>query len=84
MQQQQQLMVGVDVGCYKHAVAIGGPSGIVEQFEINHDIHGFEYFFAHVAAQARSQKLPVVVGMEGMNGYARPLDQMVKAKGYTL
>lgn len=82
--QHQQLLVGVDVGCHKHAVAISGPSGIVEQFEITHDIRGFEYFFAHVSAQARRQKLPVVVGMEGTNGYARPLDQMVKAKGYTL
>ena len=81
---QQQLLVGVDVGCRKHAVAIGGTSGIVEEFEITHDISGFEYFFAHVSAQARRQKLPVVVGMEGMNGYARPLDQMVKAKGYSL
>ncbi|GMA99892.1 IS110 family transposase [Pelosinus sp. IPA-1] len=80
----QQLLVGVDVGCHKHAVAIGGPNGIVEQFEITHDIRGFEYFFARVSAQARSQKLPVVVGMEGTNGYARPLDQMVKARGYSL
>ena len=30
--QMQQLLVGVDVGCHKHAVAIGGPNGIVEQF----------------------------------------------------
>ncbi|GMA98769.1 hypothetical protein [Pelosinus sp. IPA-1] len=49
----QQLLVGVDVGCHKHAVAIGGPNGIVEQFEITHDIRGFEYFFARVSAQAR-------------------------------
>lgn len=68
---QQQLLVGVDVGCRKHAVAIGGPSGIVEEFEITHDISGFEYFFAHVSAQARRQKLPVVVGM-GRNERLRP------------
>ena len=83
--QQQQLLVGVDVGCHKHNVAIGGPSGIVEQFEITHDSHGFEYFFARVVTQARRQKMSdVVVGMEGTNGYARPLDQMIKAKGYSL
>lgn len=82
--QQKQLLVGVDVGCYKHHVAIGGPAGIVEQFEITHDTRGFAYFFARLAGQARLHKLPVVVGMEGTNGYARPLDQMVKAKGYTL
>jgi transposase len=83
--QKQQLLVGVDVGCHNHHVAIGGPSGIVEDFEITHDSRGFDYFFARVATQARRLQLPVVVvGMEGTNGYARPLDQMVKAKGYFL
>jgi len=82
--QQKQLLVGVDVGCHEHHVAIGGPSGIVEQFEITHDTRGFAYFFARLEGQARRHKLPVVVGMEGTNGYARPLDQMVRAKGYTL
>lgn len=83
--QQQQLLVGVDVGCYKHHVAIGGPGGIVEEFEITHNSRGFDYFFARVAAQSHRLHLPVVVvGMEGTNGYARPLDQMVKAKGYFL
>jgi transposase len=83
--QQQRLLVGVDVGCRKHNAAINGPNGIAEQFEFTHDARGFQYFFAQVAAQARRQKLPTVaVGMEGTNGYARPLDQMVKAKGYHL
>ena len=82
--QQQHLLVGVDVGCRKHHVAIGGPGGITEQFEITHDAYGFAYFFERVSEQAQRQRLPVVVGMEGTNGYARPLDQLVKDKGYTL
>jgi len=83
--QQHRLLVGVDVGCRKHSVAISGPEGISEQFEITHDARGFQYFFTQVAKQARLQKtLDVFVGMEGTNGYARPLDQMVKAKGYHL
>ncbi|MBP2662980.1 MAG: transposase family protein [Firmicutes bacterium] len=82
--QQQHLLVGVDVGCRKHHVAIGGPGGITEQFEITHDAGGFSYFFRRVSEQERRQRLPVIVGMEGTNGYARPLDQLVKDKGYTL
>lgn len=83
--QQQQLLVGVDVGCRKHHVAIGGPIGIIEEFEISHNSRGFAYFFGRVATQAQQQKIStVIVGMEGTNGYARPLDQLVKAKGYCL
>ena len=82
---QQELLVGVDVGCRKHHVAIAGSGGIVEQFEISHNSRGFAYFFTEVAVQARRQKADaVLVGMEGTNGYARPLDQLVKAKGYCL
>jgi transposase len=82
---QNRLLVGVDVGCRNHHVAIGGPSGIVDQFKITHNLRGFECFFNRIAEQARRQKLStIVVGMEGTNGYARPLDQMVKAKGYHL
>uniref|UniRef100_UPI001CB87AFA IS110 family transposase n=1 Tax=Sporomusa sp. GT1 TaxID=1534747 RepID=UPI001CB87AFA len=81
---QQYILVGVDVGCHKHHVAIGAPGGIVAQFEITHDARGFTYFFSRVAEQSNRFKLPVAVGMEGTNGYARPLDQMVKDKGYTL
>jgi transposase len=82
---QHKLLVGVDVGCRKHTVAISGPGGISEQFEIAHDASGFQYFFSQVAKQARLQKTSnVYVGMEGTNGYARPLDQKVKAQGYYL
>lgn len=82
---QQQLLVGVDVGCRNHSVAIGSSNGMITQFEITHDSRGFKYFFEQIASQARRQKLQnVVVGMEGTNGYARPLDQMIKAKGYRL
>lgn len=82
---QQQLLVGVDVGNHNHHVAISTSNGIVDQFEITHDAKGFEYFFNQINAQARRFKLSeVVVGMEGTNGYARPLDQMIKDKGYTL
>jgi transposase len=82
--QQQHLLVGVDIGCRKHHVAIGGPGGITEQFEITHDARGFSTFFGRISEQVRRQRLPVIIGMEGTNGYARPLDQLVKDKGYTL
>src|SRR5450756_1460656 len=32
----------------------------------------------------RDSKLPIVIGMEGFNGYARPLDQLIGQKGYPL
>ena len=82
---QERLLVGVDVGFRRHHVAIGGPGGIVDEFEITHDSKGFEHFFNQIKMQTHHQKFPtVVVGMEGTNGHARPLDQMVKNQGYTL
>ena len=40
-----ELLVSVDVGCYRHAVAIGLPDGgVLEEFEIDHDRDGFAKF----------------------------------------
>jgi len=82
---QQQLLVGVDVGCRNHHVAIAGAGKIVSRFEITHDVHGFARFFAEIVLHTKRQKATsVLVGMEGMNGYARPLDQLVRKRGYQL
>lgn len=82
---RQELLVGVDVGCRSHHVAIAEAGKIVSRFAITHDSHGFARFFAEIALRARQQKaMSVLVGMEGMNGYARPLDQLVQKRGYQL
>lgn len=80
-----ELRVGVDVGCHSHNVAIGLSSGeILEEFSITHDQEGFRQFFSRIEKSERDYGCPVAVAMEGYNGYARPLDSLVRARNYRL
>lgn len=78
-----ELRVALDIGSKKHRVGIATDDGrIVEEFDITHDKAGFELFFRRV--EARRNDLPVVVAMEGLNGWARPLDRMIQKRDYEL
>jgi len=91
-----QITVGVDVGSHMqgtqvgsnrhmHRVAIGTPEKkIAEEFDLPHNKDGFERFFGRITHYEKTYQVPVVVAMEGFNGYARPLDRMVQDKGYRL
>lgn len=80
-----QIRVGVDVGCKTYQVAIAGPEGrILDEFAIPHAQEGFAEFFTRVEQRRCELDLPVAVAMEGLNGYGRPLDRMVQARGYQL
>jgi len=81
----EQLLVGIDVGCRRHRVAIGMPDGtLIDQFDLDHQSASFDEFFLRVGKQATKFNLPVSVGMEGYGGWARPLDEMVISKGWKL
>jgi transposase len=80
-----QLRVGVDVGSRCHTVAIGLSDGsLLEEFEIPHTAEGFQDFFARIEACGRCYRVPVAVAMEGYNGHIRPLDSLVRARGWRL
>jgi len=80
-----QLRVGVDVGSRCHSVAVGlSDDSVVEEFEILHNAEGFREFFARVEACGRRHAVPVSVAMEGYNGHVRPLDSLVRARGWRL
>ncbi len=81
----EQLLVGIDVGCRRHRVAVGMPDGtLIDQFDLDHKPASFDEFFLRIEKQAMKFSLPVSVGMEGHGGWARPLDEMVISKGWTL
>lgn len=81
----KELCVSVDVGCHGHSVAIGLADGqVLEEFDITHKSEGFKQFFAQIEHHRSSSDGGVSVTMEGYNGYARPLDQMVLTSGYRL
>jgi transposase len=78
-----ELRVSVDVGYRSHSVAIGLPSGeVLEEFEISHRPEGFEQFFSRIEKHQKARRCGVA--MEGFNGCARPLDSMVRRRGYRL
>jgi len=80
-----ELRVSVDVGCHNHSVAIGLSTGeILDEFSIAHEPEGFRKFFSRIEKQERKFGYPVSVAMEGFNGYARPLDTLVRAHDYRL
>ncbi len=80
-----QLRVGVDVGSRCHSVAVGLTDGsLLEEFEIPHTAEGFRDFFAAIEGHAKNHPYPIAVAMEGYNGHVRPLDSLVRARGWQL
>ncbi len=83
--QSLQLRVGVDVGSRCHSVAVGLTDGrLLEEFEIPHTAAGFGNFFSRIEAHAKRHPYPIAVAMEGYNGHVRPLDSLVRARGWQL
>jgi len=83
--QALQLRVGVDVGSQCHSVAVGLTDGsLLEEFEIPHTAAGFGDFFARIEGHTKRHPYPIAVAMEGYNGHVRPLDSLVKARGWRL
>ena len=53
-----ELRVSVDVGYRRHSVAMGLSSGeVLEEFEIDHRIEGFEEFFSRIEKQQQEKEL---------------------------
>jgi hypothetical protein len=80
-----EIRVSLDIGCRQHCVAVGLSDGtLLDEFEIDHTKQGFETFFKLIKQHECQHQLPVSIAMEGYNGYARPLDQMIRARNYRL
>lgn len=76
------IRVAVDVGSRFHQVAIGNGAGeLIEEFTIDHQRTGFERFFERIERHGAED---IRIAMEGYNGWARPLDQQILARGWRL
>lgn len=85
MPTSSEIRVSIDVGCHTHSVAIGLPSGqVLDEFDLAHQPEGFDLFFERVERCKRKYGGMVSVAMEGYNGWARPLDTLVRSQGYRL
>ena len=76
------IYVGIDVGCDMHSIAIANDSGeLLKEFEIKHNYQGFKKLLDMLQEYKSSECL---IAMEGYNGWARPLDEILLKKGYKL
>jgi hypothetical protein len=57
---------------------------VLEEFDLAHTGVGFEDFFRRLEVHEQRLKLPVAIAMEGFNDHARPLDPLIRARGYRL
>ncbi len=81
--QSLQLRVGVDVDTQCHSIAVDlTDGGLLEEFEIPHTAAGFQDFFARIEGRAKRHPFPIAIAMEGYNGHVRPLDSLVKTRGW--
>jgi transposase len=79
---KHELQVAIDVGSRVHRVAVGDADGhILDQFDVHHTPRGMDIFFDRIESLSHG---PVAVAMEGYNGWARPLDQRILARGWQL
>ena len=68
----EYLLVGIDVGCHSHQVAIAESNGtLLKEFGISHNASGFYSLFSEINHYESTLKCPVIIGMEGFNGYAQ-------------
>ena len=49
-----------------------------------HTAAGFGDFFSRIEGHAKRHPYPIAVAMEGYNGHVRPLDSLVRARGWPL
>ncbi len=58
---QDRLLVGIDVGCRQHRVAIARSNGeIVKEFSVPHNAGGFGTLFSELERFASPLQIPIV------------------------
>ena len=80
---QDEIRVCMDIGSVEHYAAVGLSSGErLTEFKVFHSASGIKKFFNRLEKLESDHKLPIVIAMEGYNGYARPIDSYALARGY--
>lgn len=83
--QQKFLAIGIDVGSQIHRIAAMNPQGkIIDQWSIKHRYNDFRQATQRMQSLSEQYSLPLIVGMEGYNGYASPFDNYLIDQGISL
>jgi len=82
---QKFISVGIDVGSQEHRIAMMSPERqILAEWSVRHRHADFKQACQRMQSLAQQHKLPLLVGIEGYNGYAAPFDQYLIAQGIKL
>lgn len=81
---RREIQVGIDVGWEKHEVEILHPDGRYERMSLTLDFDSFNRLLERMEELKRDEGSEIVVGIEGSNGHASPLDEYLMSRGYTV
>ncbi len=83
--QQKFLAVGIDIGSQIHRIAVMNPQGkIIDQWSTKYRYADFKQAARRMQALSGEYNLPLIVGIEGYNGYASPFDEYLINQGITV
>ncbi len=82
---QKFISVGIDIGSQQHRIAVMNPERqILTEWSVMHRHADFIQACEQIKSLAVEHNLPLVVGMEGYNGYASPFDQYLISQGISV
>lgn len=79
---QKEIQVGIDAGWEKHVVEILHLDGRYERMTLEMDFDSFNRLLARLEQLKGAYGCEIVIGIEGSNGIASPLDEYLISKGY--
>lgn len=81
---ETEVHIGIDVSSTSHHVAFLFPDSSLRDFEIPHNSEGFLRLLSEIKVECQDKGLTPIVGIEGKNGYAAPLDEIIVKRGIKL
>ncbi len=80
---QKVISVGIDIGSKEHRIAAMNPERqIIAEWSIKHRHSEFKQTCHQIKSLAAQHSLPVIIGIEGYNGYAAPFDKYLIVQGF--
>lgn len=79
----KRVMVGIDVGSETHVIVGRDESGeLVYEKEVEHEIGAIKKMIGDLEKLRAGGQASVEIGLEGRNGYSRPMDRMLLEHGF--
>ena len=79
----KRIMVGIDVGSATHRIVGRGENGeLLYEKEVKHEIGAIEEMIGELEELRGDGDTTIEIGLEGRNGYSRPMDRMLLEHGF--